>query len=159
MGLFDRVAEWFLEDKGLANLTEDQVRACIESLVLCVDVDGHISEEERVHLQRELKRIPWTWKHPTTEVEAIVDEAKKHVESLPDHAAREAHAKKLGERLPHDAAREIIYRMLVFMCSSDGVHPHERQVLAMFRDGLGIEEKKAKSIADEVHRRITGSLE
>lgn len=55
-----------------------------------------------------------------------------------------------------DAARETIWRMLVAMCSSDGLHPHEREVLSMFQRGLRIEEGRAKSIGTRSTGRSSG---
>lgn len=158
MGIFTKLLEKLLADQGLAGLTEEQARACIEALVLCIDIDGRTTDEERERLQREIKRLPWAWHHSRDEIEAAVDAAHEHVKSLTTHEAREQHALRLGQILPHDAMRHTIYRMLVALTWADGVHPREIEILEMFRKGLEIDETRAHRIADEI-RDSAGPIE
>lgn len=154
MGIFTKLLEKLLADQGLASLNEEQATACIEALVLCIDIDGRVTEEERERLQREIKRLPWAWRHSREEIEAAVNAAHIRVKTLATHEAREAHALRLGHLLPHDEARETIYRMLVAITWADGVHPREVEILEMFRKGLEVAEDRARRIADELRDSI-----
>lgn len=159
MGILAKMMEKLLADRHLAGLDEEQARVCVEALVLCVDIDGRVTEEERSRLQREIKRLPWAWHHSREEIEAAVDEAHAHVRKLTSHEEREAHALRLGERLHQNEAREMIYRMLTEMTWADGQHPREIEVLEMFRRGLGLDPASARRIADEVQRDEAGLIE
>jgi uncharacterized tellurite resistance protein B-like protein len=166
MKIFEAIVSWFLQDKQLAGLSEDQSLAIVDALVSTVIADGRVTSEEWDSLRREIARLPWAWQGEREDsearrafVERKVEDARAHLSERLAHIQDGSLARDIAKRLPDPAIRRKVFTMVAAVAQVDGIAKSESDELETFRQAFELSEADAKKLLIEVRDRFTGALE
>jgi tellurite resistance protein len=134
------------EAAELAVLSAEYGPIC-EAMYLMMSADGKISSEERDVLRGALRNLSDDSVR-TIHIEAMLDRAAR----LAKEQGRDARLRDVVDRLHEDPARaEVAFVLAAAVAFADGaIADEENETLNLLAEGLGIDEKRADELLDNV---------
>ena len=141
MASWQELADELKTDPILKDLSEAQVEAVIDVLVLAVHSKGSKSFMEEAELEHMLFELPWI-KDKEDKVEAHIKEQSAKVEAAESDDALRDFAKAAATELEGSEVREKVYTMATTLAGADmEIHPAEQKVLNMIADEFEIRQE------------------
>ncbi len=142
MATWQQMADDLKTDPALATLTEDQIEAVIDILVLTIHVDEMVGFMEEAELEHMLFELPWMV-DKEAKVEAFVKGATEKAQGVKSESEYHAIVDRAAEKLTDPAVREKVYAMALTLANVDmTITESEHKVLVWLANAMQIPESQ-----------------
>jgi hypothetical protein len=139
---WQKLANELKTDPTLKGLTEEQIEAVIDVLLLTIHADKQVAFMEEAEFEHMLYELPWI-KDKEEKVEAYVKTATERIKELEDSAAFRAAAESAATKLVEQTVRDKVYEMASTLAGVDmEVNVEEQEILNVLAECLEIPEDK-----------------
>lgn len=139
---WQKLANELKTDPTLKDLSEEQIEAVIDVLLLTIHADKQVAFMEEAEFEHMIYELPWI-KDKEEKIEAYVKTATERIKALEDDAAFRAAAESAASKLKDQIVRDKVYEMAVTLAGVDmEVNVDEQEALNVLAECLEIPEDK-----------------
>jgi uncharacterized tellurite resistance protein B-like protein len=132
--------------KVLAALTDPEIDAMIEVMLLAAFADGSIDQAESAVIKQSLLVVDDLWLNHI-DLEDRMARAKRRI----DEESRDARLSKLRTMLPWPEQRLVALKLAIRIAEADGVvHSGEREVILQAAEALGVRSDVASELIGQM---------
>lgn len=139
---WQKLANELKTDPTLKNLSEEQIEAVIDVLLLTIHADKQVAFMEEAEFEHMIQELPW-FKNKEEKLEDYVKTATERIKALDDNAAFRSATEDAATKLEDQTVRDKVYEMAVTLAGVDmEVNVEEQEVLRTLAECLEIPEDK-----------------
>ena len=143
---WQKLANELKTDPTLKDISEEQIEATIDVLLLTIYADKKVAFMEEAELEHMLNELPWI-KDKEEKVDLYVKATTERIKEL-DNAELRAMAEAAAKKLDEPQVRQKVYEMAVTLAGADmEVSAEEKEVLGWLAECFEIPEDKRAGTA------------